>query len=246
MDLYLFGGGWRPEARPFTYARFVAAARRSGAARIALIVAEEPGQDAGASFARMAEVFQGLGLGAAQLLPLYVSDRQPLSAGMLRAARPTAVFVCGGLTPLYQQALCRDLTWLAEARAAGLPYGGFSAGAAIAARQALVGGWQLDLAGQRVAVTNPDAAEDLDPLTVRPGLGLLDAAVDVHASQWGTLSRLVHAVHAGLLPSGWALDEDTLLQLEGGVATLHGLGSAYRVERGPEGVSVRVLTGQRA
>lgn len=31
------------------------------------------------------------------------------------------------------------------------------------------------------------ASEGLDVLSVRPGLGVVEGAVDVHASQWGTL-----------------------------------------------------------
>ena len=38
--------------------------------------------------------------------------------------------------------------------------------------------------------------EDLDDVVPRPGLGLVGFAVDVHAAQWGTVGRLVHAVCA--------------------------------------------------
>ena len=75
-----------------------------------------------------------------------------------------------------------------------------------------------------------EAAEDLEPLTVRPGLGLVPFAVDVHATQWGTVTRLIHAVRAELAPEGWAVDEGTTLVYDGDrVARVEGLGSAYRV-----------------
>ena len=54
-------------------------------------------------------------------------------------------------------------------------------------------------------------------------------AVDVHATQWGTLTRLVHAVGAGLVDEGWAIDEGTVLVLDDGAVRVEGLGSGYRV-----------------
>ncbi len=57
-----------------------------------------------------------------------------------------------------------------------------SAGAAVAARQAIVGGWQA----QRGDVVRPmlfrGASEGLDLITVQHGLNLVPFAVDVHAS----------------------------------------------------------------
>jgi cyanophycinase len=108
---------------------------------------------------------------------------------------------------------------------------GFSAGAAIAGEWAIVGGWRH--AGRDVCAE--EAGEDLEPLTVRPGLGLVPFAVDVHATQWGTVTRLIHAVRAGLAPEGWAVDEGTALVYDGDRVTgVEGLGAAYRVS-GPDG-----------
>ncbi len=74
-----------------------------------------------------------------------------------------------------------------------------------------------------------EAGEDLEELEVRDGLGLVPFAVDVHATQWGTLTRLVHAVGAGLVAEGWAIDEGTVLVVEDGRVRVEGLGGAYRV-----------------
>jgi cyanophycinase len=133
-------------------------------------------------------------------------------------AGAAGVFVGGGLTPGYQEAL---VGW----RAPDLPYAGFSSGAAVAAARAIVGGWRL--AGRDVCAE--EAGEDLEELAVRDGLGLVDFAVDVHATQWGTLTRLVHAVGAGLIEEGWAIDEGTVLVVDGGSVRVEGLGSVYRV-----------------
>jgi cyanophycinase len=139
----------------------------------------------------------------------------PTSEDLAGAA---GVFVGGGVTPDYQETL---RGW----RAPDLPYAGFSAGAAVAATRAIVGGWRL---GGR-AICAEDAGEDLDELAVRDGLGLVEFAVDVHATQWGTLTRVVHAVGAGLIAEGWAIDEGTVLVVEDGALRVDGLGVAYRV-----------------
>jgi cyanophycinase len=98
-----------------------------------------------------------------------------------------------------------------------------------------VGGWRHD----GVPVCDPDTAEDLDELTVRPGLGLIATTVEVHAAQWGTLNRLVTAVHRGLVPAGLAIDEDTLLAVAGRHATVHGRGQVHRVR--PTDAEVGIL-----
>ena len=104
------------------------------------------------------------------------------------------LLVCGGLTPGYADALVPRAgelrAWLADG---GRPYLGFSAGAAIAATRAVVGGWRAG----GVPVCPEDAGEDLDKITVVPGLGLTTWSVDVHCAQWGTLPRLIEAVRTG-------------------------------------------------
>jgi cyanophycinase len=133
------------------------------------------------------------------------------------------VFVAGGLTPAYQEALCPDPSFLAP----DAVYGGFSAGAAIAAEVAIVGGWRAD----GVAVCAEEAGEDLDELELRPGLALLPALVEVHCAQWGTLGRLVEVVATGDGRPGWGLDEHTTLEVRDGAAVaVHGAGAAWLVE----------------
>src|SRR4029077_1766624 len=107
---------------------------------------------------------------------------------------------------------------------------------AVAAARAIVGGWRL---GGR-AICAEEAGEDLDELAVRDGLGLVGFAVDVHATQWGTLTRLVHAVGARLVSEGWAIDEGTVLVVEDAPVRVEGLGSAYRVTTQQGGVAVSV------
>ena len=56
------------------------------------------------------------------------------------------------------------------------------------------------------------------------GLGLVDLAVDVHAAQWGTLTRLVAATEAGMVRGGVAIDEHTALVVGEGALTVLGRG----------------------
>ena len=126
--------------------------------------------------------------------------------------------------PEYHASLAPAYPRIRELVRGGLPYAGFSAGAAIAATTAIVGGWLID----GVPVCPEESNEELGPVTVVEGLGLVDGAVDVHAAQWGNVSRLVAAVESGLVPCGLALDECTTLLPDGDVA---GAGRLWRVTR---------------
>src|SRR5439155_9376222 len=152
------------------------------------------------------------------LVVVVVPDRPPVPDDLVGAA---GVYVAGGLTPTYRDALVDAGTgWLDAARDAGLVYAGYSAGAAIAPARALVGGWRTGYRGHDVQVCHEDCAEDLDQVTVRSGLGLVPFLVEVHAAQWGTLQRLVYALHADGAGEGWALDEGTALEVYDGTATV--------------------------
>lgn len=86
----------------------------------------------------------------------------------------------------------------------------------------------------------------MDLLEVREGLGLVPWSIEVHAGQMGTLPRLLHAVDLGLTDEGWAIDENTVLEVDGGHITVRGLGQAYHVWRSTDdtlGVDI-VLAGE--
>lgn len=142
-----------------------------------------------------------------------------------------------GLTPAYQEALAECLERLPDLLAErGLPYAGFSAGAAVAARRAVVGGWLVD----GVPVCPEETGEDLAEVEVRAGLGLVPFAVDVHAAQWGTLTRLITAVGRRQAPYGVAVDENTLLTVADDEARVSGAGRVHVARPAPDGgVTVR-------
>ena len=123
--------------------------------------------------------------------------------------------------------------WL---RDRGMPYAGFSAGAAVAADRATLGGWRLHVAGRTRNVCPEEAAGGLDEVRVVAGLGLAPFCVEAHASEWGTVSRLAAGVDARVINQGWAVDEDTMLEICGGQVRVHGLGRAFRVTRQSSGV----------
>jgi cyanophycinase len=158
--------------------------------------------------------------GAEDVRPLLVTEMRPDALDGV-----AGVYVGGGLTPAYLEAL-RGLEM-----PAGVPYAGFSAGAAIAAAKAIVGGWRI---GDR-QVCDEDFSEDLEQVVAEDGLGLVPFAVDVHATQWGTVSRAINAVERGLYDGALAVDEHCCVEVrDGEVAAVHGRGVAYRIRPGVE------------
>ena len=236
-NVFLFGGGWDPSSQgPERPGRFLEAAARSGRRKVALVVVAQDGASEHEALSLYGSIFDALHVPAEELTGIPVSPQRPLLRERLAEVRPTAVLVGGGLTPAYHSALCRDRGWLEELREQGLPYGGFSAGAAIAAERALLGGWKVVRAGVERAVAPARGGRGPGaPRRAGGGLGLVPFSVEVHASQWGTLTRLMQAVDLGLCPDGWAIDEDTLLQVQGSRIEIHGRGHAYRVCRSAGG-----------
>ncbi|MBC6934820.1 MAG: hypothetical protein DWB42_03180 [Chloroflexi bacterium] len=221
FPVYLHGGG----ARPGTFQAFVQAARPDAARPVVFLYlagSEDELPETHATFQLDEQTFHAIGVSAAS----------PVDAAVLRAVQPSGIFIAGGPTPLYQEALCADMSWLDYARESRIPLGGTSAGAAVLPRQAIVGGWQVRRADRLTQMLYQGAGEGLDELEVRPGLGVVSFSVDVHASQWGTLSRLLHAVDTGAVAEGWAIDENTFLIVENGQMRVSGWGQVYHVRKG--------------
>jgi cyanophycinase len=216
---FLIGGGWAEGAAEVVYGPFVRAAGERGV--VGCLVLDEGEGHGAEQFARYEGVLKRVG--DCVPVPLNVPLGEKFDIGELE--RVDALLVCGGLTPAYQDALGGVLDEVPRVlRERGIPYAGFSAGAALAARRAVVGGWLSD----GVPVCPEDTGEDLEEIDVRAGLGLVPFGVDVHAAQWGTLPRLIEAVARGRVPYGVALDENTLLDVElgesgdDGAAAVHG------------------------
>lgn len=242
-QIFLHGGGDDPTARSIAFGRFAQAYLTRVRGPLLIVAADPDESEARATADYYRDLFAGLAVPSNWLVPLLASADRPLTGARVAELAPSGLFVCGGRTPYVHQALCADLSWVDYLRDHAVAYGGTSAGAAIAAERAILGGWQTDggEAGPR-PVLYQGASEGLDALTVRPGAGLAPFAVETHAAQMGTLSRLIHAVAGGQASEGWAIDEDTLLAVHPTRIHIYGRGHAYRVVRAGEGrVSVRVF-----
>jgi cyanophycinase len=147
------------------------------------------------------------------------------------------ILVGGGLTPAYLSAFAPLAERIRNQVESGVPYLGFSAGAMIAPDRALLGGWLIG----GIEVVGRDAAEDLDELTIDDGLGLIDVTVDVHAVQWGNLSRAIAAVDSGALDELIAIDEATVLAVGSGPLRSGGAGTVWVVTKDDRGVLVRSM-----
>lgn len=235
-SVHLIGGGWERSAAAAVYGAFIqeAAAVAAGAGRpgkpiIACVVLDEG--DGRVQFARWDAALRMVS--NCEPVPILISQEAPLDVSELGNA--DGLLVCGGLTPGYAAAMAAGaaevLDWLLLG---DRPYAGFSAGSAIAPDLALLGGW---LAGG-VPVCSDDAAEDLEEITVRPGLGLVRFTVDVHCAQWGTLPRLMQTVRAGSgvngvgIEIGVGIDENTVLIVNAGGAVVAGRGQVWLVQPG--------------
>src|SRR5689334_9034491 len=223
--VFLIGGGWDPAAGRRHYGALLAACD-TARPQVACVVLDEG--DGTEQFGRWAGALSTAG--PCDPVPVLVPEGGTLDVAALADA--DAVLVCGGLTPAYAAALAPAReplrAWLAQRHR---PYAGFSAGAAVAASRAVVGGW---LAGG-VPVCPEDSAEDLEEVSVVDGLGLVPFSVDVHCAQWGTLPRLLSALADLPRGTGVGLDENTLLTVSGGTATVSGSGHAWLVTSGADG-----------
>ncbi|SEL54311.1 Type 1 glutamine amidotransferase-like domain-containing protein [Streptacidiphilus jiangxiensis] len=218
MTTYLIGGGWNDEAADQVYGPFLTAAGPEPVVAC-LLIDEGDGPE---YFARFEAALRKVA--PCRPVPVLVPVGGAFDPASLDGA--DALLVCGGLTPAYQEVLApvrAEVRSLLTTR--NIPYAGFSAGAAVAADAALVGGWL----SQGTAICPEETAEDLEEIEVRPGLGLLPFTVEVHAAQWGTLPRLIEAVAVGAAPCGVAIDENTLVTVDGETAHVSGPGRVHVV-----------------
>ncbi len=229
MNVFLIGGGWSQEHATDVFGGFVAAAaERTEAAtpRILLVVL---GTDADSREYHERYLHALDAVGGHELVVERVAAGTSLDPAVLEGV--DGLLVGGGPTPEYHASLSPSYDRIRELVLAGVPYAGFSAGAAIAATTAIIGGWRIE----GVPVCPEDSSEDLDAVTVVEGIGLVGGAVDVHAAQWGNLTRLIAAVAEELVPRGVAVDELTTL---GPGHSVTGVGQVWRVSPAPDGVLV--------
>jgi cyanophycinase len=240
VSIHLVGGGRDETQYAAVYGGFVAEAVRRARVRgrseptVGLVVVPDPGDVArGAdSLARFSAALRTTA--PVRCRPIVAVAGKELEPGQLDGL--DGLFVAGGLTPAYATALRPVAPAIRGLVADGAPYLGFSAGAALAPGRALVGGYRQD----GVVVCAADSGEDLDEITVVDGLGLVDVTVEVHAAQWGNVTRLLAAVRSGALAAGVAVDEDTVLVVDGTTTRVAGGGRLWWVSLDEAGLHVRL------
>ena len=237
MSIHLVGGGWAENGTGEVYREFLLEASTRALAsgrdvpRIGVLLvreADEPGES---------QRYRSLLLQVAPCEPIVteITEGELFASAALTGI--DGLFVGGGHTPSYLDGVTPLIDEIRLLVADDLPYLGFSAGVMIAADAAIIGGWRIG----DVAVCSEDAGEDLEQVTIVEGLGLVDLAIDVHAAQWGTLSRLVAATEAGLVDGGIAIDELTVLIVGGDEIRVVGSGSVWQVAPDEHGVLVSTL-----
>ena len=228
-SVHLLGGGWDDGTRQAMYRPFATEVLARGGRLAYILQNGTPGR-------RFLDVFAEMGL--TDIRRITISAQHPVTSEGLDGM--DGLFVAGGVNPLYQRALAGVAHQIRSMVRTGMPYAGFSAGSVVAARSALVGGWLLPKGMENLAVCPERRSEGLRRVTVTAGLGLVPFAVDVHGTQWGTLSRAVHAVDAGLVDDCVLVDENTVIHVHGDEAAVAGTGSVYRLRRDKRGV--RIMT----
>jgi cyanophycinase len=238
-SVHLIGGGWDPEFSAAVFETFLAEASavagrtgRPGKPVIACVVYDEG--DGRAQFSRWDDVLSTVGF--CEPVPVLIGDDAPLDIKALGNA--DGLLICGGWTPGYAAAMepaaVDVLDWLLLG---DRPYAGFSAGSAVAAADALVGGWRFG----GVPICPEDASEELVDLALRRGLGAVPFIIDVHCAQWGTLPRLICAVSTSPDMVGFGIDENTVLIVDADRAVVRGGGRVWRVTGQDASVVVTAL-----
>lgn len=230
MSIHLIGGGWLEAAAEDVYGRFALEVQKRGGRLVYVLQSGTPG-------GRFEDLFRSIGL--SNLKRVTIGRDRHVDARDLESA--DGLFVCGGVNPLYALAMAPAALSVRQMVDDGVPYAGFSAGAVVASSQALLGGWLRTIDSRDVPVCTRRRSEGLEGLHVGPGLGLLPFAVDVHGTQWGTLTRAIHALDAGCIEDCFMVDEDTVLSIDAAGAAVRGVNSVYRVRRRDGALEVGVF-----
>ncbi|WP_203568808.1 type 1 glutamine amidotransferase family protein [Aestuariimicrobium ganziense] len=124
--------------------------------------------------------------------------------------RSAGLVVCGGWTPGYLSALSPHRDEIGRMVRRDVPYLGFSAGASIASRHALVGGWQF----RGIQVQQEISGEGLAELTIQDGLALVTPMVQVHTDTWSNEGVVITALEHGHGQHAVSIDEQTCLAVD--------------------------------
>jgi len=230
MELYLIGGGSDRVQLSKLMKPFCDEIEARGNSKVATIFVGETMEELKEDFEDFKVTFMGNGIKEEDILPILLTEEGVLTYDRLVELNPSGIFIGGGLTPLYHKVLMKDKTWLNYINEKEVPVAGFSAGAAIIPKKAIIGGYMIENDGKMVQVLHEDCAENLDIITVVEGLGLFDYSVENHATQWGNLTRLMFALKERKTSEvAFAIDEQTMIKVKDGKGEIFGTGFVYRV-----------------
>ncbi len=207
MTLFLIGGG-PSQAVASVLDDFVAAVRSRGN-RIAIALLGSAAEAGGFLDSYADPIIQRYAEALIEPIWLIDDDEGPIQ-WPAEPERLAGLVVAGGWTPGYLDALTPQRELISKLVRSGVPYLGWSAGAMIVGRHAIVGGWQHE--GRRIA---PEiAGEGSTELVIRDGLALIGPAIETHADAQFLLGRAMAAVQAGPARTVAAIDEDTALIID--------------------------------
>lgn len=235
-ELYLIGGGWDEVSFTQTFGRFVLAGTTNGLCKILLVLAIEDV----AARKEITEDFTTMfhELGNVKTEPFFLSTTHTITRDILHTITPSCIFVGGGLTPRYQELLGNNRDFIDYIIQNNLPYGGFSAGSAISTKESIVGGWKIKESGKDIPILDSDFSEELEYIEIRNGLGFLHYPIDVHGSQWGTITRVIHAVDQNMIKNGLVIDESTMIEYKHDTMTVFGIGHVYRIQKNGRNIEI--------
>ncbi len=143
--------------------------------------------------------------------------------------RLAGLVVCGGWTPGYLDALIPRRDTISTLVRGGMPYLGYSAGAMIVARHAIVGGWKY----QGRVLAPEIVGEGLEELTIRDGLALIGPSVETHSDAWSNLEVALAALEASPAHTAVSIDEGTCLAVDpaSGRTSIIGAGRVYWLQK---------------
>ncbi|MGA4506862.1 hypothetical protein ACQB6R_00825 [Propionibacteriaceae bacterium G1746] len=121
-----------------------------------------------------------------------------------------AIIVAGGHTPSYLAGLAPHRDQLARMVRGDVHYLGYSAGASITSRHALISGWQLN--GRPVA--SQQWSEGLDEATVVDGLAMITPTIATHADVALNDGLVIGVLEADLTRQCVGIDEHTCLVVD--------------------------------
>jgi len=181
----------------------------------------------------------------AEVVPVQPDEQGVLprdTADAVRAA--TGIFIGGGDTRRYHDLYVRSEVGavIRERCAAGVPYGGLSAGALLAPEVAMLCGNTLSTPANCCRLRVGDTEEPVE-LALGAGLGLLRGCLlEAHFAERGGFPRLVVGMDAGGVALGLGIDEAACLEVSGQDVAVRGQGRAYLIRRrGDRRFDVQVL-----